>query len=68
VFGDGGSCPSPATTLGTKNVNSAGVATLTVKKGSLSVGLHSIIGCYTGSSVYAPSASPPLGQQITSNN
>ena len=68
VFGDGGSCPSPATTLGTKNVNGAGVATLTVKKGSLSVGLHSIIGCYAGSSVYAPSASPPLGQQITSNN
>jgi hypothetical protein len=68
VFGDGGSCPSPATTLGTKNVDNTGAATLTVKKGTLSVGNHSIIGCYTGSSVFAPSASAPVGEQITSNN
>lgn len=67
VFGDGGSCPSPATTLGTKKVDNKGAATLTVKNGTLSVGMHSIIGCYTGSSVFAPSASPPVGEQITSN-
>lgn len=67
VFGDGGSCPSPATTLGTKKVDNSGAASLTVKNGSLSIGLHSIIGCYAGSSVFAPSASPPVGEQITAN-
>jgi hypothetical protein len=66
VFGDGGSCPSPSTTLATKKVDGSGVATLTTKK--LSVGTHTILACYTGSSVFAPSASPPLTQQISTAN
>ncbi len=64
VFGDGGSCPSPTTSLGTKKVDGTGVATLTTKK--LSVRTHNIIACYTGTSVFAASASLPLAQQITS--
>ena len=68
VFGDGGSCPSPATTLGTKKVDNTGAASLTVKKNTFSVGNHSIIGCYTGSSVFAPSGSPPVSEQVTGNN
>src|SRR4029077_6315449 len=46
LFGDGGTCPSPTITLGTKNVNGSGVATLSKK--NLTVGTHSIIACYLG--------------------
>jgi len=62
LFGDGGTCPSPATTLGSKNVNGNGVATLSKK---LSVGSHTIVACYQGTTTFAASASPPLTQQIT---
>jgi hypothetical protein len=64
VFGDGGTCPSPTTSFGSKNVNSNGVATLSKK--NLTVGTHSIIACYLGTTTFAPSASPVLLQQITS--
>lgn len=59
---DGQSCSSSGT-LGTPKVNNSGMATLKIK---LSVGMHTILACYAGSSVFAPSASPPLVQQITS--
>jgi hypothetical protein len=64
VFGDGGSCPSPNATLGSRKIDGNGVATLTTKK--LSAGPHSIIACYTGSNVFAPSASQTLLEQISS--
>ncbi len=63
LFGDGGNCPAPATLLGTKNVNSSGLATLSRK--DLMVGTHSIIACYLGTTTFAPSASQVLVQQIT---
>ena len=65
LFGDGGNCPAPADTLGTKNVNSSGVATLSKK--DLTVGTHSIVACYLGTTTFAPSASQVLSQVITSN-
>lgn len=64
VFIDGGSCSSPTTTLGSKNVNSSGVATFSKK--NLTVGTHTILACYQGTATFAPSASAPLSQQITS--
>jgi Bacterial Ig-like domain (group 3) len=64
VFIDGGSCSSPTTTLGSKNVNSSGVATFSKK--NLTVGVHTILACYQGTTTFAPSASAPLSQQITS--
>jgi len=66
LFGDGGTCPSPADTLGTRNVNSSGVATLSKK--NLTVGTHTIVACYQGTATFAPSASPPLLQQVTAKN
>ncbi|MGE5688099.1 MAG: Ig-like domain repeat protein [Gemmatimonadota bacterium] len=64
LFGDGGACPTPTTVLGTKSVNSSGVATLSKK--NLTVGTHTILACYQGTTTFAPSASAPLSQQITS--
>lgn len=63
-FGDGGGCPTPTTTLATRNVNSSGVATFSTK--NLSVGTHSMVACYQGTSTFAPSGSDPITQQITS--
>lgn len=65
MFGDGGTCPSPADTLGTRSVNSNGVATLSKK--NLTVGTHIIVACYQGTTTFAPSGSDPLIQQITNN-
>jgi Big-like domain-containing protein/invasin-like protein len=65
LFGDGGACPSPTVTLGTDQLNSSGVATLSRK--NLTVGPHDIIACYQGTTTFAPSASAVLAQQITSN-
>jgi hypothetical protein len=64
LFGDGGNCPAPADTLGTKNVDGSGMATLSKK--NLTVGTHSIIACFLGTGTFAPSASSVLAQQITS--
>jgi hypothetical protein len=65
LFGDGGSCPAPAATLGNKNVNSNGVAALSKK--DLTAGSHNIVACYQGTTTFAPSASAVLVQQVTSN-
>jgi hypothetical protein len=65
LFGDGGSCPAPADTLGNKGVNSSGVAALSKK--NLTVGTHNIIACYLGTTTFAASASAVLVQQVTSN-
>jgi hypothetical protein len=65
VFGDGGGCPAPTTNLGSKKVDGNGVATLSTKK--LTTGTHNIVACYLGTGAFAPSESPVLFQQITSN-
>jgi hypothetical protein len=65
LFGDGGSCPSPTVTLGTHNVNSSGVATLSRK--NLTAGAHNIVACYQGTTTFAPSASAVLVQLVSSN-
>jgi hypothetical protein len=65
LFGDGGTCPSPTTMLGTKTVNGSGVATLSKK--NLTVGTHSLIACFLGTGTFAPSASPVLSQVIVTN-
>jgi hypothetical protein len=64
LFADGGTCANPTTRLATRNVNSSGVATFSTK--NLPVGTHTILACYQGTTTFAPSASAPVTQQITS--
>lgn len=65
LFGDGGSCPSPTTTLGSDQVDGSGIAKLSRK--NLAVGSHNIVACYQGTTTFAASASAVLVQKVTSN-
>ena len=65
LFGEGGTCPSPTATLGTDQVNSSGIATLSRK--NLTAGSHSIVACYQGTSTFAASVSNVVTQTVTSN-
>jgi hypothetical protein len=51
-----------STTLGTGTLNAAGIATFTTS--SLASGSHSVTAIYSGSSTFAGSASPALGETI----
>ncbi|HEU4828447.1 MAG TPA: Ig-like domain-containing protein [Gemmatimonadales bacterium] len=53
-FYDGGSCGAPGAVIGT-DVVSPGTGTASVATAALAAGAHTIIACYPGNSIFAPS-------------